>query len=699
MKIRYKDTPHSPETMSLRKSATIAAPIDKNLYQERPLKHDSENLSFKGLSLSLTKSKLVEKFGNEFGESAAQNFEKIIERANLIKDSGLKIVNDNFEFAKDKSLGKRFVELLKYPFVEMPLDIANSALKTMKKIGINTDGLLNKKILKDRRELQESISEVASIKKYSEIFNNKTEVFKQSHTRMSPLVSNYDSTMEKTFTRLVTGAIPAFYLANDAYNLSIYMNNNKELAKEEKKRRFRQEAARIAITAGATFGVLKLFSKKANASESVTVALMSALTFVSEIVGRKIAGVPVLPVNESSAKKYNEQQGKNKIQKNNKQNASNVKTETKNKETGKLTLKNALKVIGGLVVFAFGVEKFTNIKQVKNVLDDLNKKYKDLYLEDFNISRKEFNDHIKNLSEKGFEGIAKKYNDIVKNQKGKVLNLGKIENKVNYTIIHQILTFPVRFVWSTIMFPYKGIVKPALSAVKNGVLKLIGEPIVNKIKNGVSKFIGKPIVSKIKSKSSDDVAKKELGMLKNSIQFLKKIEKDPNFKDKVNESIMSSLDGETKSSYSNADLNAVIKNTMSAITSGFLIADNYNLVMIDSKGKDKDLAEQKAKERSIQRGVRLAYGAFLIKFLNDLFRGPFNRSLLGAQAVNVLYAVATETLERKSVGLPVKESTREGIKEKEQKHMQAGGFEGDYYRFMAKLTGKKALSELSNKDQ
>lgn len=673
MKIRYKDTSHNPDTMSLRKSASITAPIDNNINQERPLKHDSQNLSFKGLSSSVSISKIVEEFGNEFGKSAALNFKNKIEKANLIKDSGVKIVNGNLDFAKDKSIGKRFIDLLKYPFVEMPLDIANSTLKTLKKIGLNTDGLLNKKILKDRRELQESISEVASIKKYFEIFDDKTEVFKQSHTRMSPLVSNYDSTIEKTFTRLVTGAIPAFYLANDAYNLSIYMNNNKELAKEEKKRRFRQESARIAITAGATFGVLKLFSKKANASESVTVALMSGLTFVSEIVGRKLAGTPILPVNKERAKRYFETQGKDKIKNDSNHNPeTTAKPDKKGKEQGKLTLANTLKVLGGLVVLAFGIEKLTNIKSIKNALCDLNNKYKNLYTKDFTISRAEFNNHIINLNKNGFKGIAKKYSDIVKNQKGEVLNLGKIENKVNFTIIHQILTFPMRFAWSTIMFPYKGIVKPTFNALKNGFFKLIGKPVVNDSKT-------KEI--------------KELDILKNSIQFLKKIEKDPDFKDKVNESIMSSLDGETKSSYSNANLNAVIKNTMSAITSGFLIADNYNLVMIDSKGKNKELAEQKAKERTIQRGVRLAYGAFLIKFLNDLFRGPFNRSLLGAQAVNVLYTVATETLERKSVGLPVKESTREGIKEKEQKHMQADGFEGAYYRFMAKLTGKKAISE------
>lgn len=670
-------TPQSPFSQSL---DLESSPF--NLYQERPLKINSKNLSFKGLSVSTA----IKKFGEEFGESAAKNLHEKILKASSIEKSGLKFQNDALSFAPDKNFATRFVDLLKYPFVEMPLDFANWALKGFKKIGINTDKMLESKALKDRQNIKGSASEVASIKKYFELLEKGEEAFTHAHSRMNPLVANYDSTAEKTATRIVTGAIPAFYLANDAYNLSIYMNDNKKLAKKEKKRRFNQEAARIGITAGATFAVLRLFSKQANASETVTVALMSGLTFASEVIGRMITKTPVLPLNEKGAKRYSKLQGKDKIQENksipnDKKKEPIEEPSKKEAKKGKLTLNNILKVAGGLIVFAFGVEQLTNIKSVKSALEGLNKTYKKLYTKDFTISRQEFEAHINKLNENGFDKIAQKYNDIVKGQKGETLNLGKVNDKARYILIHQILTFPVRFAWDTIIFPYKGIVKPLFKAAAKNFNKISG------------KAAETPNIEK-----AEDKSKKKLDMLKSSIQFLRKIENKSNYKDSVNKSIMSSLDGETKSNYSNADLNAVIKNTMSAITSGFLIADNYNMVMIDSKGQDKELAEQKTKERTIQRGVRLVYGAFLVKFLNGMFIKTFNGSLLGAQAVNAVYAVSTETLERKSVGLPLGESTPEKIQVKEKEHLSAKGFIGGYYRFMAKLTGKKAISEREIKE-
>lgn len=687
MEIKFKDSSNTPmgkKMVPLRRissSQSLSSELLINTYQERPLKINSQNLSFKGFSVSAA----VKKFGEEFGESAAKNLEAKINKASSLEKSGLKFQNDTLTFAPDKKLHERFVDLLKYPFVEMPLDFANWGLKGFKKIGINTDNLLNSKALKNRQDLKESASNVASIKKYFGLLEKGEKAFSQAHSRMNPLVANYDSTAEKTATRLVTGAIPAFYLANDAYNLSIYMNNNKEMAKKEKKRRFKQEAARIAITAGATFAVLKLFSKQANASETATIALMSGLTFASEVIGRMITKTPVLPLNEKGAKRYSKLQGKDNNQEN-KPVVNDIEQEPiKNSHAkdgknvdkkGQLTLANVLKFVGGMVVFAFGVEKLTGIKSVKSVLEGLNNKYKNLYTKDFTLSRNEFETHIKKLNENGFDKIAQKYNDIVKDQKGETLNLGKVNDKTRYTVIHQVLTFPVRFVWDTIIFPYKGIAKPMFKAISKSFDKM-----------------GKKSTAQAAPPKVENKPKSELEILKNSIQFLRKIENKPNFKEQVNNSIMSSLDGETKSNYSNADLNAVLKNTMSAITSGFLIADNYNMVMIDSKGQDKELAEQKAKERTVQRGARIAYGAFLVKFLNGMFMKTFNGSLLGAQAVNALYAVSTETMERKSVGLPLTESTPEKIKEKEQKHLQTKGFIGSYYRFMAKLTGKKAISE------
>jgi len=649
---------------------------------KRPLKLKSKDVNFKGLS-SIKVSEAVKKFGEEFGESAQTNLKNIISKASSVENSGLSIHNDVATFT-NKNLGQRFVDLLKSPFVEMPFDIANSVLITLKKAGFKDSKIINNmldsKLLTKRRKLKESTSEIASIQHYLGLVGNGKKAFNEAHKRFSPNVSNYDSTVERTLTRVVTGAIPAFFLANDAYNLSIYLNNNKDAAKKEKKRRFNQEATRIGITAASTFAVLKLFSKKSNASGMSTVYLMSGLTFVSEIIGRMMAGTPVLPLNEKGAKQYAKRQGKNIPQTDNAKTETTKKQDKKAKDTGNLTFKNAFKVMGLMVVAGFGIEKASNAAPVKKVLSNLNSKYKALYLKDFNISRSEFNKITKKLDENGFDKIAQKYRKIVENQKGDSLNLGKTQARSRYIVLHQGLAFPFRFVFDFLMLPYKGLVKPTYKMLSKRYQKMSNSTVATKI---------------VKDKKKE--AAKELEMLRHSVQYLKKIENKPNYQDRVNKSLLASLDNETKSNYSNADASVIIKNTMSAITSGFLIADNYNLVMIDSGGKDKKLAEQKAKERTIQRTMRIVYGAFLIKFLNGIFAGPYNASLLGAQAVNTLYAISTETLERSSVGLPLAESTREEMKKKEKANVDAKGFKGGYFRLMAKLTGKDAMFGNENK--
>lgn len=702
MNIKFKDTSNMQSKAKTRPMAHVPfshpvspSPLSElsplNTYQERPIKTNSSNFSFKGLSSYSGVEKAIKNFGDEFGETAKIAFREKINKAHSLENSGLTLKDDIISFS-EKSFGKRFIDVALYPIVKMPVDLINATLTGLHKIpGLKNakflDNLMDTSLLKNRRTFLEKSSDVAGIQHYFELEKEGKAAFSEAHKRFNPLVSNYDSTAERTLTRLVTGAIPAFYLANDAYNLSIYMNDDKKLANKEKKRRFNQEVARIGITAGATYTVLSLFSKKSNASGAATVMLMSGLTFASEIIGRVLAGTPVLPVGVKGAKKYAKLQGKVGQSENDSTNketnfSSNPKKakkaeNSKPPEKGNLTLKNFFKLFGILAVAGFGVEKLSAQKNVKKVLNDLNGKYKGLYSKKFTMSRDRFKVITDKLKNEGFDKIADKYTEMLKDQKGDFITLGKENNKLKYTVIHQVLTFPIRFAWDTLMAPYKTIVKPAVWAIADASNKVL--------KTNFTKTVDAAAEAAKKEK-------KKMDMLQNSLLFLEKNAANPDYKAKVSDSIVASLDNVTKSNHDNADLASVIKNTMSAITSAFLIADNYNLVMIDSGGENKDLAEQKAKERTIQRGVRLIYGAFLIKFLNGMFAKQYNASLLGAQAVNSLYAVSTETLERTSVGLPTTKSTREEVIAKEKKNLEAKGLRGGYYKFMAKLTGKKALS-------
>lgn len=238
-------------------------------------------------------------------------------------------------------------------------------------------------------------------------------------------------------------------------------------------------------------------------------------------------------------------------------------------------------------------------------------------------------------------------------------------DKVKDNIINGVLALPIKFTWEILNMPYQYIVKPLIE------IPLKGKELLAK---------------KEKELDCNEV-------FRNSVEYLHKNINAPDFKEKVNRNVINAFDNVNKSNISSADLAGSAKVAVSTVTSGFLVLDNYNMVMIDSEGKDKDIAGQKAKERTIQRIVRIAYGASLIKLFNGLFKSQYNASLLGAEAVTTGNVLLTETLERTSVGLPLHEATREEIIGKDNEALNATGLRGLYFRFMSKLTGKKALSE------
>lgn len=678
MNIMFKNT-HNIENNKLQRNVQLQRTNSSsfnNLNEERPLELKSnQDLSFKGLSsvqkkAAITFAEAVKTFGEDFGESAGKYFKEVIEKESKLKKPGLKINPDGTITFVEKNLGQKVFEIVTYPVVQMPFDLANTVVGGMKRVpGLkNLANKLDTDFLKEKRAIGSSKSQVAAVKHYCELLTqgDSKKRFREAHKRLAPSVPHYNAESERSLNRLVTGLIPAFFLANDAYNLSMYMNNNKDVAKKEKKRRFNQEVGRILTTTAATYGVMSLFARQCNKSIGLTAGLTAGIVLISEILGRTLAGNPVLPVSAKTAKEYAQQRKTSKPSENN-QNQNNLEIQ-QNEPTkkGGLTINNILKTIGGLIVFGFAAEKLSNTKILKAKIGDFKKWYEKLYTSDFKVSNEEFALINKKLKDNGFSGIATQYEKLAAKKGVKDIELGQVKNKTKFILIHQVLAFPFRFTWSVLNLPYKKLVVPIVRMLKKDV------------------------------KAADAIsADHPLKPIQNSVRYFEKIENDSpeEFTRKINERLLSSFDDLTKSSYNNSDLNVVVKTAQSAVTTGFLVADNYNMVMIESQGQNKDLAEQKAKERTMQRGARLTYEAFIIKMVNDIFSGPCNSSLLAALGLAGGLRVITEMVERKAVGLPIKESTQEQIKEDEKVHLSATGVKGSYFRAMAKLSGKKNFIE------
>jgi hypothetical protein len=723
MNIIFKDTSNIKK-----KNGVVPIPpnphyfLNDKGYKRELLKLDSKNLHFKG-SFSNNVSLAVEEFGKKFGASAQKYLDDQIKLLSSAEKPLLTIKNNKITFKKITQM-ERINQAVIEPIINFPVDWANSLLTTFKKNKLFKDSsfinnLLDNSSLKARRTQIEYRSHAVAIEHYFEMFNDKklqVKIFEEGHKRLDPKVSNYSTKAERGLTRFVTGIIPAFFLANDAYNLSIYVNDNQDLAQKEKKRRFMQEIARVTITAAATFGFLGYFAKKSNAHPETATKLIALVTFASEIIGRIIAGTPFYPIGENMAKKYAKLQNKDKseqeqIKNKDSKSAGGQKLDFKKLEKNyKVTPKeeknssfDVMKLLAGMVIFGFAAERLSSKNHtIGQYLNNSFKNYMKKFDKDILMPKKEFDNLILKLKQEGFEEIANNYTKMLSElnvETNGMIKIGTGVDKVKNVLVNEVLALPIKFAWEILMMPYRSVVKPLIDLSLVGIDKILTK--VNSkfnlkmLDNLIEKI--RLIISELNTKKSKKKTITKETVFQNGVQYLRKIVKDDNFKEKVNKNLMESFDNVNKSNFSNADLSGSAKVAVSTVTSGFLIADNYNLVMIDSQGKDKKLAEQKAKERTIQRIVRIAYGAVLIKLFNGIFRDTFNRSLLGAQVVNAANTLSTETLERTSVGLPLVQSTKEDIIRKDEENLHSKGFKGFYYRFMSKLTGKKSIAEKAKK--
>lgn len=750
--IQDRTNPQPMSEMSISRSALSSS---NNQYQERPLKTNSHDFSFKGLSVN--SSEVVNSFKNIIGDAGEKNVSAIIEKIGSQKNPWVEKQNDLLTF-KEETMGFRLYHSIIDPIVNFPLDLANGFLGGLKNFSMFKksaviDKMLENPILKDRKNYQTLYSNTMAIQHHAEMLKEieklkngpqtpanlkklkaaEQAIIAEAQKRLNPEVANYTTKAERSFTRLASGIVPAFFLANDAYNLSMYMNNNKDLAAKEKKRRFNQEIIRVVVTAGATFGALGFFAKKSNAHPGASTFIIAGTTLASEVIGRMMTGVPFIPITANQAKKYAQKENKNKPEDKIENKTKNISTDPNTKKDSKSM--GILEFVGGMMLVGFAIEKAPmHIKPVKQFIEKISGKYKSLMDNDYTITKGKFDEILKKLKDNGFNELAKNYeeqvNKIIKNgnltaqesykleteinkraeakvsglfikdpkaYKDKVsdikkklpreaimaelnikpsnpakdediLHLGKFISKPK-SVMDQIFGLPIRVVWDIINMPYKIVAKPLIELPKQ-------------IKEG--SFI--PAEKSSKSGGS---------ALQNGLSFLKKINDDVDYKEKLNNSLLDSYDNVSKSNFSNAELGGAAKTAVSSVTSAFLVFDNYNRVMIDSEGEDTKLAGQKAQERTVQRLVRIAYGAGLIKLFNNVFSKQYNGSLLGAQLSNVGQSVVTETLERTSVGLPLHESTREEIIANDKKNVEAKGIQGAYFKLMASLTGKKPLSEIS----
>ncbi len=539
-------------------------------------------------------SQSVEKYSNVFGKSTGNYLLKEINSIDNHKN--IKI--------KQNTISKDLLNSILYPVKGLPIDLLESFLLKIKKRFPNSkrvNSILNSKLIKEHQKERSNYSKKVAISNCLESMSlSNNDIFKRGQNRLNPIISTYSSDKERALSRLTSGILPAIFYANDAYNQSMMINNNKAEAKQEKKRRFKQEVARIGIMSYAQFVVLGALSKFVNKTPFASLATTTGIVIGTEMLSRIMTNKPVTFIKNKKTK--NEEHPIVDMANDN----STIKHSTKISKI--VTLGFAL---GGAIV------ALKSTKLAKNIIPKIKNKYNNFVQKDMYMTRTDFNSVIKKLNDNGFDNLADKYVEVVNKQKGDKIYLGKDNKKYVHTIFDTVLMTPVKTVYSIITAPFNMFSKK------------------NKI---------------VQNKNEDYEILKGLAYIK-SIQHRK------DFSDKLNKKLLSSFDNKTKTGYSNHNLAKYSKILTSGASSYFIVADSYNMVM--QKENNKDNAKKISKKMFAQRVVNIGMGAYILSILSNAFKSQYNKSLYCVAAVSGVFGVLNEGLSRLAVGIPITEKSKE----------------------------------------
>lgn len=749
---------------------------------ERPLKNNHQDLSFKGLSFlgEGSEKKPAKKddklkptlmlFGTLLATGLALRFAPSYKEAGKYSISAFKefmqnksgldtaIINKHFGHLEKSKQAKKMIQIegdkitfykktipqliwdgLMYPFKILPADILNGTVGLVGKIKPFkgwAQKTLEKPFFKSIRQRSKVDSQVNSLRglfEMSDKLKNElsekiaSKMFQQSVKMFDPKTGNYDTKHERSLNRIVSGLPPAIFLANDAYNLSRMMDDDKKAASKEQKTRFKQEVTRIGFNAYITLITLGALQKFINNSALGIFMMTGATTLVTEAFSRLINGKHITRLTPDEARTENKKNDapEAKIKPEVTFKAADKKADSDAKEKQQkplLSFDTVMKASAVVIAGGFGVKGLRKIPAVEAKWKAFSGYFKKLYdkiaiTPEYKVSVKEFDEIVSVLDKNNFKGLADKYRKVADTAKdGEFIKLGakdkKIRPLVNFVIA------PFKFAWNTVTLPYNLVMKVVKAVQKSpDVYKIdlkdkgtISTIIKNYAKDkniadtkALEEFAGKLTGRKIKKTA--ELTADELGLMNRlydvdsfakSIENIGKEAKKKNlspekFHSYVEDNIIKAFNVDTMSNISNSELSNLAKTAASIATIWFLMTDNYNMVMLKSNGNDVEGAKTKFTERFVQEGSRLFYQTLLIDLFNSTFRSQYNKSLFGMSWITLTNTTMGEWLTRASVGVPTRTHTRDELIELENKQNNATGFKKAYFNFMKRLTGKRSI--------
>jgi len=420
----------SPKKLSLMDSVS---PIqNNNSLKKEPLNNNSSDLSFKGSFLYTAANN-----GNRYFKSELLDFSKR-HLGHMSEDLYNHVASSELDIAKkmfqtDEKTGEIIFRKKSIPHLirdglvlrNLPTDIMNGTVALIGKIKPFknwAEGVYNSRFMKSTRAESKIEAQVSALRGIAEtraklIKDGKSEeeirsaMFQRKMKMFDPKTGNYDTKHERSLNRIVSGMPPALFLANDAYNLSRMMDDDKDKAEHEKNVRFRQEMSRIFINAYITlitFGALQKIMNNSNAGIMLTTGLTALFT---ESFSRLSNGKHIKRLTPEEAREENRRNNAPekdiKPDTSFKASSSNKTAMGKSQQKPLLSIDTLAKASLGVIAAGFGLKGLRKSKAIDGAINDMFKPFKKLYNKltttpDYRVDEKTFNEIIKVLEETGF---------------------------------------------------------------------------------------------------------------------------------------------------------------------------------------------------------------------------------------------------------------------------------------------------------
>lgn len=722
---------------------------------ERPLKNNSENLSFKGLSFmgNNQKEKHEEKHNHssltptlalvgalvaaglalrlapaykKVGEYKISEFKEFTEKhlgpmggelLENLKNSKLakkmvKVDGDKITLYK-KTIPQLIWDGLIYPVKVLPGDLLNGTVELLGKIKPLKNwskNVLQKQTFKNIRQRSKIDAKVNTLRGLFETKNdllaklNKGEItneqlesimFQRKMKMFDSRTGNYDTKHERALVRVVSGLPPAIFLANDAYNLSRMMDDDANAAEEEKKIRFRQEVSRVGLNAYITLVTMGALQKYINNSKLGIMLMTAATTLVTESFSRLTNGKHITRLTPEEARLENERNHAPEAEIKpivNNTPSFKANQEEEAKNSKEKQQKPLLSFDSLMKASAIVIAGGFAMKGIRKYVPGANDAIK-ATLEPF---KKLYN---KATTIENFVMPKAQFDEVVNVlEKNGFKDLAEKYKKVAATTSNADGSINLGEKSKKIKPLVKFIVAPFRFAWSTITLPY------NLVEKAVASFTKKPAAKLTSEEVHQKILKDNIKSLATSIEKIGKEARKKGYNAKefqsfVNDNFLKAFNSDTMSNVSNSDLSNLAKTAGTAATLWFLMTDNYNMVMLKSNGNDKDGAKTKFRERLVQEASRLFYQTLLIDLFNSTFSSQYHNSLMGAAWITATNTTLGEWLTRTSVGVPVGTHSRKGLIELEEKQNNATGFKKSYYNFMRRLTGKRSIQSYNVKKE